>query len=268
MTAARPPAFPVILAGEETLGVARETASSRDLRWKNNMTSSCFFRSSVVLPWRWRSEVRMAQCSPRRPVRRWLSAGLACLLASSGLMQGMAAQAPAAPQLRIVILEGEGAINNIRQRTAREPIVEVQDENSRPVAGAVVTFTLPDRGASGTFANGQTSMTITTDAQGRAVGTGLHPNNVEGSFQIRVSASHQGRTAAAIISQTNAVAGAAAAGGGSGKVIAILLVAAGAAAGGVVAATRGGNKGGPTTPPPGSSPTTFTAGTPTISGPR
>src|SRR5712692_8506041 len=139
----------------------------------------------------------MAHSRPRRPVRRWLSMGLAYLLASSGVIPAAAAQAPGAPQLRIVILDGEGAINNIRQRTAREPIVEVQDENNRPVAGVVVTFTLPDRGASGVFANGQTSMTVMTDAQGHAAGTGLSPNNVEGSFQIRVSASDQGRTAAA-----------------------------------------------------------------------
>ena len=32
------------------------------------------------------------------------------------------------------IVEGEGAINNIRLRTAREPIVQVEDENRKPVA--------------------------------------------------------------------------------------------------------------------------------------
>ena len=30
-------------------------------------------------------------------------------------------------------VEGDGAINNIRQRTAREPIVQVEDENHKPV---------------------------------------------------------------------------------------------------------------------------------------
>ena len=43
--------------------------------------------------------------------------------------------------LRIVIVEGQGATNNIRQRTAREPVVEVVDENNRPVSGASVTLT-------------------------------------------------------------------------------------------------------------------------------
>jgi len=189
---------------------------------------------------------------------RWLSLSLVSLLL---------AQEPAA-KLKIVILEGEGAINNIRQRTAREPIIQVQDENNRPVAGAVVLFALPDRGASGVFANGASSMTVTTDAQGRAVATGLRPNNVAGKMEIRVHASHQGQTASATISQTN-IAGAAAAGAGAGKILAIVAIAGGAAAGGVVAATRKKNGGGTVSaPPPGPSPTTVSAGTPSIGPPR
>ena len=53
------------------------------------------------------------------------------------------ATAQVAPMLNLVVLEGEGATNNIRQRTAREPIVRVEDENHRPVAGAIVVFTCP-----------------------------------------------------------------------------------------------------------------------------
>ena len=58
-------------------------------------------------------------------------------------------QEPAVPaKLNIVILEGEGAINNIKQRTAREAIVQVEDENRRPIAGAAVLFMLPESGPS------------------------------------------------------------------------------------------------------------------------
>src|SRR4051794_34631391 len=49
---------------------------------------------------------------------------------------------------------GDGAINSIRQRTAREPIDQVQDRNRRPVAGAVVMFQLPADGPGGAFPNG------------------------------------------------------------------------------------------------------------------
>jgi hypothetical protein len=173
--------------------------------------------------------------------------------------------------LNLVVVEGEGAINNIRQRTAREPIVEVQDENHRPVAGAIVTFTLPSRGASGVFANGSNTLTVTTDAQGRAVARGLRPNNVSGQVQVRVNANFGGRTASTVINMTNAAAATAAgasAGGVSGKLIAVLVAVGAAAAGGIAyAATRNG---GTTTTPtvPATPATTVAAGTSQVGPPR
>jgi hypothetical protein len=163
-----------------------------------------------------------------------------------------------------VIVEGEGAINNIRQRTAREPIVEVEDENHKPVAGAAVIFLLPNDGAGATFANGARSLTVMTDQQGRAIARGLRPNNVQGQYQIRVTASKEGRTANATITQSN-IAGAGSgttSTGVSGKVIAIVAIAGAAVAGGIVAATRGGNNN------PANTVTTIAAGTGTVGPPR
>ena len=77
------------------------------------------------------------------------------------------APAQVAPMLNLVVVEGEGQINNIKQRTAREPVVQAQDENHRPVAGAIVMFTLPSNGAGGTFANGAHTLTVTTRAGAR-----------------------------------------------------------------------------------------------------
>src|SRR5436309_12779163 len=91
-----------------------------------------------------------------------------------------AAQEPA-PRLNIVIVEGEGAINNIRQRTAREEIVQVEDENHQPVAGAAVSFLLPDSGPSGTFANGTRVFSTVTDSKGQAMAR-FQPNNEAGNF--------------------------------------------------------------------------------------
>jgi hypothetical protein len=166
-------------------------------------------------------------------------------------------------KLDISILEGEGSINNIRQRVAREAMVQVNDENHKPVAGAAVTFFLPEHGASGAFSNGSRSLTVMTDDTGRAVARGMVPNKVAGDVQIRVVARFRSLDANIVIHQQNvaaAAAAAAAAGGAiSGKVLAvILIVAAAGAAGGAVAATRGG----------GTSPTTITAGTPTVGAPH
>lgn len=194
----------------------------------------------------------------------WLAAaGLACLLGRSSLP----AQEAPRPKLRIVIVEGEGAVNNIRQRIAREPIVQVEDENRKPLAGATVVFLLPDSGASGVFPNGTRMLTVTTDAQGRAVATGLRPNNIAGKFQIRVSANFQGMTGSASITQTNAMAAAAAAGGASGKMIAIIAVVGAGAAGGAIAATRGGKgaEAGPSQPPRRT--VSITPGTPSVGAP-
>jgi hypothetical protein len=183
------------------------------------------------------------------------------------LQPGALAQEPV-HKLNLVIVEGEGAINNVHQRVAREPIVQVEDENHKPVAGAAVIFLLPSRGAGGTFADGSHSLTVITDQQGRAVAHGLTPNATKGSYQIHVTASINGATANAAINQSNAVAAgagtAAAAGGISGKIIAILAVAAAAAAGGAYAATHTGGSSN-TTPAPG---TTITPGAGTVGPPR
>lgn len=197
---------------------------------------------------------------------RGFAAGLACLL----LFQSIAG-AQEGGGLNIVVIEGEGAINNIRQRTAREPIVQVEDRNRKPVAGAAVVFMLPERGASGVFPNGSRTLTVMTDENGRAAARGLRPNTVRGDMQIRVTASHQGQTGSAIITQTNAIVGAAAAAAGGGlaaKWIAVIAVAAAAAVvGGVVAATR--DSGGNTTAGPGPrTPTTVTPGAGTVGPPR
>lgn len=189
------------------------------------------------------------------------------------------AQVPATAMPRminLIVVEGEGAINNIKQRTAREAIVQVEDENHRPIAGAAVTFTLPGNGASGSFLNGARTLSVVSDNQGRAVARGLRPNNVQGQMQVRVTANFSGLSATTVITMTNVLSAAAAAtaGGISVKLITILAVAgAAAAAGGAYAATRGGGSTGPantpgTVTPTGPAAIVITPGTPTAGGPR
>jgi hypothetical protein len=146
-------------------------------------------------------------------------------------------------KLNLVIIEGEGAINNVRQRVAREPIVQVEDENRKPVAGAAVTFLLPQTGASGTFTNGSRVLMVTTDSKGQAVMRGMTPNDVSGALRINVSASYQGQTASTSITQTNAAGGGAASAASSGlniafKVIALAAVVGAAVVGGTVVANN------------------------------
>jgi hypothetical protein len=163
--------------------------------------------------------------------------------------------------ISIVIVEGEGAINNVRQRIAREPIVEVVDENKNPVPGALVTFLLPQNGAGAVFADGSRMLTVMTDESGRAVARGLRANTLDGKWQVRVTASFAGSTATATIGMANAAVAGALAGA---KLWAVLAIIGGAAAGGVIFATQSGS-----TPSAAVRPrTTVTPGTPTVQPPQ
>jgi hypothetical protein len=225
------------------------------------------------------------------PWYRTLVITLCCLLVNAVCPASWAQQASGTSQgLVITILDGEGALNDVRQRTAREPIIEVQDENHKPVAGAAVLFLLPNSGPSGAFADGSQTFSTVTDDAGRAVAHGLHPNGISGSYEIHVRVTYNGSTAETTIHQKNvsgqssqseqqssesaasegAAAGTTAAQTAPGKTSiavpvahglsmkAILIIVGVAAAAGTVAgvlATRGSN------------PTVITAGSPTVGAP-
>lgn len=173
-------------------------------------------------------------------------------------------------ELNIVVVQGEGAINNVRQRVTREPIVRVEDENHRPVAGAAVVFTLPTEGATGEFGNGSKNLTILTDKQGLAATHGLKLNGLPGKLPIQVNVSYRGLTARTSITQSSVLppGAKASAGGGHGTLIAVLIIAAAAAAGGgaYLATHNNGNSTPTTTPQPTVTPIGITPGTGTIVG--
>ena len=174
-------------------------------------------------------------------------------------------------ELNIVVVEGEGAINNVRQRTARAPVVRVEDQNHKPVAGVAVVFTLPTEGATGVFANGAKSLTVLTDSQGSAVAQGLRLNQVAGKVPIHVNASYRGLTARASITQSSVLppGAKASSGGGHGALIAVLVVLGAAAAGGGAYFATHKSTSSPGTgvvnPPP-AAPIGITPGTGTIAG--
>jgi hypothetical protein len=106
--------------------------------------------------------------------------------------------------LFVTIIEGEGALNDIRTRTAREPIVEVDDENHKPVAGALVLFAIDSGGKSpfATFA-GSPTLSVHTNAAGRAVASGFQATQRKGRYTIKVRASKGQLVAEEIIAESN-----------------------------------------------------------------
>ena len=112
--------------------------------------------------------------------------------------------------LQIVVIQGEDGANIVQDGTFADTIVEVRDRNNLPiVGGAVVTagvvwaIAAHTGGATpGAFANGSNTITITADAQGRAVIEGFHPSGT-GQVNIQVQANFQGHTGHATVHQAN-----------------------------------------------------------------
>ena len=175
--------------------------------------------------------------------------------------------APPAPALRIVILEGEDVSNNIKERAAREPIVQVEDENHKPVAGAAVLFSIQSGSgnAGGSFLNGAKTFSGQTDANGQITAKGFHPNGHAGQFHINVTAQKGQQVSHSTIAQTNvAVASTSATtstlpGFVATHVALVSVVAAGAVVGGVVGSIVA-------TQPPGG--TIIAPGTGTVGAPQ
>lgn len=187
-----------------------------------------------------------------RPARR---AGVVLVLSWSLLVPSTAAQTEVPPpSLKIVVLEGAEAINNIRLRRARDPVVQVVDETGAPVKDSFVTFQLPATGPSGVFAASGHTLTVLTDEKGQAAGRGLVPNQVVGKFEILVTASFHENKARVVITQTNAEPAEAVSSGSSKKLLLIALIGGAVAGGAAFAAMGHGGSSAPAQPPLSSQP--------------
>ncbi len=190
---------------------------------------------------------------------------LAVVLLYLVLRPGSPLPAQQASGLTVTVLKGEGSRNSIKSRTGMPIEVEVRDNQDKFVAGAQVIFQLPSFGPSGSFPGGLLSERTTTGPDGHATMTGFVPNDIEGRFNVKVTADSGSLSGSAIVSKIN-VAQLAADKPKSRK--ALWIVIAAGAAGGVAAGVLAGGKGGPAPPPPPAPSVTVTPGTVTVGGPR
>jgi hypothetical protein len=118
-------------------------------------------------------------------------------------------------------------------------------------------FTTPEKGPSGDFANGLNTLRTITNENGIAGAPEYRPNEIPGTYQIRVQVDYLGEVATSTIRQTNLAAKKS-----FSKLIVILAVAGAAGAAGTALASHG-NKGAtnPSTP---SSPGSTGGSAPTI----
>ena len=188
-----------------------------------------------------------------------------------GLAALCCAQQPTPAPSRIIkvnVIAGQGAVNNVVVGVAAQPVVEVLDAQNAPVADAEVTFTAPSDGPSGSF-SGNRTLTVKTDAKGRALATGFTPNSQIGKFQILVKAVSAGATGETSLTQSNGGPGI-----GEGQTIqasrkklwTVLAIVAGGAVGGGIAASRGGSSTAAAAAT--KRPVTIGAGPITVGGPR
>jgi hypothetical protein len=203
--------------------------------------------------------------------------GLVLILLGAGAV--LSAAQPAAPppptgqeQLKIFVLEGQGAVNYLPEKRGRTPVVEVRDENDLPVEGAEVLFELPSSGPGGEFVGGGHSKTVRTGIGGQAAAP-FTVNNQAGSFQIRVTAKIGDKIGRAVIGQVNSATPVMLAPQKKTGWLTTrkLLIFSSVAAAGVVAgvmATNGGSSTSAPAAPPAPPTIIISPGSPTFGGPR
>ena len=169
--------------------------------------------------------------------------------------------------LQIQVVEGEGAILQPGARSARPLTVEITDETGKPVAGAAVSFHLPDDGPGGAFASGLRTDVVVTDARGRATIHAFQANRTSGRFQIRIVASKEQARAGTVAFQYIAElkAGVSAAKAAAGSRTHRWIVLGVAAVGGGAAAALMSHGGSTATPAAAPTAPAFSIGAPNIS---
>jgi hypothetical protein len=105
--------------------------------------------------------------------------------------------------IRILVVAGQDAVNDVDKRVVSEPVVQVQDGSGTPLAGAEVVFRTPSTGPTATFYGATRTTAVTTDDKGQARAAGMTPNTDVGMFEIAVTATHGSAQAETFITQTN-----------------------------------------------------------------
>lgn len=169
----------------------------------------------------------------RRLRRRWLPQALAVLLVVTQI-QAAAQQAAASPQapaaspqsstppaapappaaqpgsqlpveqsLKIRALAGNGEMNDLERRVMAPLVVQVVDQNERPIESAEVVFRFPISGPGATFVGGRSSTTVRTNGGGQAAATNWMANGQVGTFQVHINASYGNQVGETTVSMTN-----------------------------------------------------------------
>ena len=178
---------------------------------------------------------------------------------------------PIIKNLKILVLAGNGEMNDLERKVMAPLVVQVLDQNDRPVEGAEVVFRFPLSGPSAAFAGGKTSQTVRSNGSGEAAAVNWMANGEMGAFEVHVTATYGNELGETTVKMSNVTRIVEGAKKGAKQAhwysptwvkIAVIGGAAGAVAG-IILATRGGGHSGSSTVP-----ITITPGPPTVGQPH
>src|SRR5580658_6500110 len=75
---------------------------------------------------------------------------------------------PVVRNLKMLVLAGNGEMNDLERKVMAPLVVQILDQNDRPVEGADVVFRFPLNGPGAAFAGGQTAQTVRSNGTGEA----------------------------------------------------------------------------------------------------
>ena len=113
------------------------------------------------------------------------------------------AQLPVEQSLKIRVLAGNDEMNDLERRVMAPLVVQVVDQNERPIESAEVVFRFPISGPGATFTGGKSSVVVRTNGTGQAAATNWMANGQVGTFQVHVNASYGNQVGEATVSMTN-----------------------------------------------------------------
>jgi hypothetical protein len=113
------------------------------------------------------------------------------------------AQLPVEQSLKITVLAGNNEMNDLQRHVMAPLVVQVTDQNDRPMDGAQVVFRFPINGPGATFAEGKTSATVRTNSGGQAAATNWMANGEVGTFEVHVNASYGNQIGETTLKMTN-----------------------------------------------------------------
>ena len=113
------------------------------------------------------------------------------------------ASLPTEESLKILVLAGKGESNDLERKVMSPMVIQVLDQNDRPIEGAEVVFRFPINGPGASFPGGKSSLTVRTNTGGQAAALNWMANSQTGPFDVHVTASYGNQIGETTFSMTN-----------------------------------------------------------------